>query len=214
MAIPVYANYQPLRGVVSRVPNPPGSNYCDEVLECGHVLAHARLHQAENATRRCPDCPRMPPKLDRVEVVESEAAPYDPADPKRPGWYFALPSGRPSLRPTGVVYAHPDFLKAAQAAEPADYRLCPAELECAHCGAKFRSFGSYANHLRDHGRGGPLSCSKCERTFSTRAKLLQHLNWHRKQEEVRAYVCGKCGRACESGAGLSSHIRHNHKQGR
>ena len=112
MTIPPYLLYQPLRKVVERTGNPPGTQWFDELLECGHRVFKVRLHNnTPNAERRCLSCPRLPPNLKGREVRESAEVPYDPGDPAKPGWYFATASGRVAIRPTGLVVAHPRFLK-------------------------------------------------------------------------------------------------------
>jgi hypothetical protein len=128
----------------------------DEVLECGHRLSRQRPTRRRAGTndlplcRRCPHCPRLPPRLDGL--TEDAGLPYDPRDPARPGWFYATPSGRPALKPTRRVVIHLDCLAALPRLPDRDYAMCRADRPCPECGRVFTTLGGLACHLKKHGR--------------------------------------------------------------
>lgn len=163
-AVTAYTFLQPLRKVVRRTPNPAGTGYYDETLECGHALGKQRGQKRKGQAdyylpdhRRCPSCAPDPPPLLGVEVIIDDAVPYAPGDGKRIGFHYVNDAGRVSLSRTNRIRMHPDYHAQLPPNVFRRRRMVRALWEsawvCEFCGATGKNPGGRATHYRvKHGK--------------------------------------------------------------
>lgn len=81
---------------------------------------------------------------------------------------------------------------------------------CEFCSKEFRKSYNYIRHRRVHTREKPYNCALCERAFSTKSKLHEHVKIHRLDEHhgilAKHYPCAVCCQAFSSLRLLDKHM--------
>ncbi|XP_036215694.2 zinc finger protein ZFP2 isoform X2 [Bactrocera oleae] len=86
---------------------------------------------------------------------------------------------------------------------------------CEFCAKEFRKPYDYIRHRRVHTSERPYNCGLCERAFSTKSKLHEHIKIHRLDEQqgilAKYYPCAVCSKGFSSLRLLDKHMS-NHEQ--
>uniref|UniRef100_A0A0K8UIX7 Zinc finger protein 91 n=2 Tax=Bactrocera latifrons TaxID=174628 RepID=A0A0K8UIX7_BACLA len=81
---------------------------------------------------------------------------------------------------------------------------------CEFCAKEFRKSYDYIRHRRVHTSERPYSCGLCERAFSTKSKLHEHMKIHRLSEQqgipAKHYPCAVCSKGFSSLRFLDKHM--------
>ncbi|XP_011197219.2 zinc finger protein 91 isoform X2 [Bactrocera dorsalis] len=81
---------------------------------------------------------------------------------------------------------------------------------CEFCAKEFRKSYDYIRHRRVHTSERPYNCGLCERAFSTKSKLHEHMKIHRLDEQqgipAKYYPCAVCSKGFSSLRMLDKHM--------
>ncbi|XP_039950353.1 zinc finger protein 107-like isoform X1 [Bactrocera tryoni] len=81
---------------------------------------------------------------------------------------------------------------------------------CEFCGKEFRKSYDYIRHRRVHTNERPYNCGLCERAFSTKSKLHEHMKIHSLDEQqgipAKYYPCSVCNKGFSSLQLLDKHM--------
>lgn len=76
--------------------------------------------------------------------------------------------------------------------------------ECTVCNKRFSRRSNLVDHLRLHADVRPYVCSVCDKSFVQKGNLISHMRTHTLE---RPYACDTCGKAYSQSSALTVHIR-------
>ena len=76
----------------------------------------------------------------------------------------------------------------------------PRSHVCTVCEKRFTTKRSLTDHLRSHSGEDLFTCTQCEKHFTCRINFSRHMNIHSSK-----YMCNECGKCCQGRQALTVH---------
>ncbi|XP_064652574.1 PR domain zinc finger protein 15-like [Lineus longissimus] len=191
---------------------------------CCTKLESIKAHMEKHAEKKfCEDCRRFFDTQEQLEkhLCRSRIKNLMP----NPDGFFSCPDcgklfkSRENLEPHYIGHSQnfncQKCFRVFMRKETLEKHTCLAEKDapsalhhCDICGATFRNMKYLFRHMTGHTRD--LVCKKCEKSFSRKQSLLQHLNKCYPEQliemNVEIHACSKCSKVFSDDAKLKNHM--------